>query len=128
MKTLGSAHLRRVRTLEFSDLRAGDIVLIRTKNNLYSFSVANERTLCGRLLSGLNKGQFPDAVLVGAVGGREGGRQMLTSRLVTQAQALFAIQRGNAVIRLTTSTVVSLCCVRPMEENHESARTAFEPT
>ena len=66
MNTLGTAHLRRVRTLEFSDLRAGDVILIRTRNNLYSFSVANERTLCGRLLSEVNKSQFRDAVLVGA--------------------------------------------------------------
>jgi len=45
-----TAHVQRVGTLEFSDPRSGDKVLIRTKNSLYSFLIANARTLCGRLL------------------------------------------------------------------------------
>ena len=116
MKVVGTAHFRSVRTLEFSDLRAGDVVLIRTKNNLYSFCIADERTLSGALLSELNARHFPDAVLLGALSRREGRSHTSTSRLVTQSRALFAVRRGNRLITLTTSTVVSLGCVRQIEE------------
>ena len=108
-----TVRLHRIRTLEFSDLRAGDIVLIRTRNNFYTFLIANERTLCGRLLGEVNNSHFPEAVLLGAVIGRRGRPHTMTSRLVTESRAAFAIHQGNEVIGLTTSTVVSLCCVRP---------------
>jgi hypothetical protein len=107
---------RIVRTIEFGDLRAGDIILIRTRNNLYSFFVANERTLFGRLSSELNNREFPEAVLVGSVTRREGRSRTLTSRLVTESPAMFAIRRGHEVIALTTSTVISLYCIRTIEE------------
>ena len=108
-----TVRLQSIRTLEFNDLRAGDIILIRTRNNLYTFQIGNERTLCGRLLGEVNKTHFPEAVLIGAVIGRRGRPHTLTSRLVTESRALFAVHQGNEVIRLTTSTVVSLGCVRP---------------
>jgi hypothetical protein len=104
-----------VRALEFGDLRAGDVVLIRTKNNLYSFFVANERTLFGRLSGELNNREFPEAVLVGSVTRREGRSRTLTSRLVIDLPALFAIRSGHEVIGLTTSTVVGLYCIRTIE-------------
>ena len=107
--------LQRIRTLEFSDLRAGDIVVIRTRNNLYTFQIANERTLRGRLLGEVNKSHFPEAVLIGAVIGRRGRPHTLTSRLVTESRALFAVHQGNDVVGLTTSTVVGLYCVRPVD-------------
>ena len=116
MKRLVTANWESVNALEFRDLRAGDIVLIRTRNNLYSFLVGNQRTLSGRLVSEVSESRVRDATLVGAVIMRAGKGHTLTSRLVTKSKALFAVQRGNQIIRLTTSTVVSLCCIRPIEE------------
>ena len=116
MKRLVTANWESLKALEFRDLRARDIVLIRTRNNLYSFLIGNERTLSGRLVSEVRESRVRDAILVGAVIMREGKCHTLTSRLVTKSRALFAIQRGNRIIRLTTSTVVSLCCIRPIEE------------
>lgn len=111
-----TAHVQRVGTLEFSDLRAGDIILIRTKNSLYSFLIANARTLCGRLLGDVNDDQSREAVLVGGVIRRAGRSHTLTSRLVTESRALFALQSGSEVMGLTTSPVVSLCYVRLIED------------
>lgn len=102
----GYAH--RVVTLDCSNLRVNDLIIIRTQNNLYRFLITDPQALRGRLIGEWRKAHFPEAVLIGARIYIGGHKFTLNARLQTSAQALFYVQQGKEKLQLTTSAILAL--------------------
>jgi hypothetical protein len=105
-------HLQPVAAIEFKDLRVKDIILIRTQNTHYSFVITSEIGMQGNLSSDSPNDFFPDAVLFGSLVKQEDDQKFI-SRLEPQSQALFLVQQGNQLLKVITSLITGLCCVRP---------------
>ena len=102
--------------LDVSDLRAYDLVVIRTRNSLYRFVVTSDRDRRGRLSGDFHRRLYPEAVFVGTLV-RLGERlHTFSTHLRTQAHALFHLHEGGEVLQLVTSAIVSLCCFRHSDE------------
>lgn len=111
---LTCAHSQQMVAIDFKDLRANDILLIGTQNTCYSFVLTSERGLRGKLSGDTSNNFFPEAVLIGSLV-KEGERvKLLMSRLEPQAHALFFVKQGEQLLEVLTSSIVSLCCVRPI--------------
>jgi hypothetical protein len=105
--------LQPVVAIDFKDLRAKDIVLIRTQNTCYSFVITSEIGMHGRLSSDSQNEFFPEAVLFGSLV-KEEEEQRFISRLEPQSHAMFLVQQGNQLVKVITSLITGLCCVRPI--------------
>ncbi len=105
---------QRDRAIDFQDLRVNDILLIGTQNTCYSFVVSSERGMCGALSGDSPDNFFPEAVLIGSLI-KEGEQvHLLMSKLEPHSQALFFVKHGERLLEMMTSSILSLCCVRPI--------------
>jgi hypothetical protein len=103
-----TASSQRMMTLDCVNLRNHDLIVIRTKNNLYKFLVTDAKELRGRLISEWRKVSYPEVTLVGALICKGEQRYTLNGKLQTAAQALFLVQHGKEVLQLTTSPIIAL--------------------
>jgi hypothetical protein len=103
-----AAASHRVMTLDCSNLRNNDLIVIRTQNNLYKFLVTDAQELRGRLIGEWRKASFPDVTLIGALISVGEQLHTLHGKLQTAAQALFLVQHGRELLQLTTSPIIAL--------------------
>jgi hypothetical protein len=108
-------HSQRVEAIDFNDLRANDIIIIGTQNTCYSFVITCEAGMYGKLQSDSQNNFFTDAVLFGSVAREGEDDQPLMPRLEAQSHALFLVQQGDKVMKVITSLITSLRCLRPVE-------------
>ncbi len=92
--------------VDLSALAVNDILLINTRNSLYSFRIINAKVLLGELSKTMN-GETLEAVLVGTL---VKGQPVTTLRstLQFQAQAIFLVLQDNRFNELITSPIVGL--------------------
>jgi hypothetical protein len=102
---------QKVVTIDFKELSANDIILIGTLNTCYSFVITSESGMQGRLSGDSPNDFFPEAVLIGSLVNDGEQVRLLRSRLEPCSQALFYLKQGE---QLLTSSITSLCCVRPV--------------
>jgi hypothetical protein len=98
--------------IAFDEVNAADKILIQTKNSEYRFSVVDPEGRRGRLSGGSFGNQLQDATLVGALIGSHGNASKDTSRLKINSRALFYINVGAGLKRLTTSVITNLILIR----------------
>lgn len=103
--------LQPVAAIDFKDLRVKDIILIQTQNTHYSFEITSAIGMQGNLSSDSPDDFFPDAVLFGSLVNQEEDQKFI-SGLEPQSQALFLVQQGNQLLKVITSAIIGLCCVR----------------
>jgi len=107
-------HLQRVVAIDFKDLRTNDIILIRTQNTCYSFVITSADGMHGKLSSASQNDFFSEAVLFGSLVKEQEEEQIFVSRLEPQSHALFVVQQGSQLLKMITSLITGLCCVRPI--------------
>jgi hypothetical protein len=98
----------RMMTLDCGSLHNNDLIVIRTQSNLYKFLISDARNLRGSLVGEWRKSSYPDVTLVGALVVKGEQLQTLNGKLQTGAQAMFVVQRGSELFRLTTSPIIAL--------------------
>jgi hypothetical protein len=98
--------------IDFNDLHANDVLLIGTQNTRYRFVVDCEKEMRGRLSMDLSGSALFDAVLIGSMGREMEDLHLRISRLEPQSQALFFVQQGDKILKVLTSMITSLCCIR----------------
>jgi len=110
------AALASIEEIAFDDVKATDRILIQTENSEYRFSVVDPESRRGVLSGGSFGDKLQDATLVCVlIRGRIGeGRD--TSRLKIDSRALFYLNVGAGLKRLTTSAITNLVHIRE-EEN-----------
>jgi hypothetical protein len=105
-------HSQTCRSIDFNDLHANDVLLIGTQNTRYRFVVGCEKEMRGKLSMDLSGSALFDAVLIGSMGREVEELHLRISRLEPQAQALFFVQQGDKILKVLTSMIISLCCIR----------------
>ena len=103
-----AGHSQNVMTLDCSNLRNNDLIIIRTQNDLYKFLITDAKAIRGRLVGEWRKTNFPEAVLIGALISDGGQIQRLNCKLQTAAHAQFVIEQGKEKMQFTTSPVIAL--------------------
>ena len=98
--------------IAFDEVNATDRILIQTQNSEYRFSVVDPEGRRGKLSGGSFGNQLQDATLVGALVGSRGNASSDTSKLKINSCALFYINVGAGLKRLTTSAITSLILIR----------------
>jgi hypothetical protein len=102
--------------IDFDDVNASDRILIQTQNSEYRFSVVDPHSRSGKLSGGSFGNQLQDATLVGVLIGSQGNSASDTSRLKIKLKinscALFYINVGAGLKRLTTSVITDLTLIR----------------
>jgi hypothetical protein len=109
-----AGHSQRIMAVDFKDLQVNDIILIGTRNTCYSFVLTSERGMRGNLSGDTSNNFFPEAVLIGSLVKEGEHVQLLMSRLEPRAHALFFVKQGEQLLEILTSSITSLCCVRPI--------------
>jgi hypothetical protein len=102
--------------IDFKELRANDIILIDTQNTCYRFVLTCEKEMQGRLSEDPYGRTFIQAVLIGSM--MKDGERLRTqiSRLEPQSHALFFVQQGDKLLKVLTSLITSLGCIRVGEK------------
>jgi hypothetical protein len=102
--------------IDFEELRANDILIIGTQNTCYRFVVGCEKEMQGKLSGDVYGRSFLQAVLIGSM--MKDGERLRTqlSRLEPQSHALFFVQQGDKLLKVLTSLITSLGCIRTLEE------------
>ncbi|MFP5261055.1 MAG: zinc-ribbon domain-containing protein [Blastocatellia bacterium] len=103
---------RATEEIDFDDVNASDRILIQTQNSEYRFSVVDPHSRSGKLSGGSFGNQLQDATLVGVLIGSQGNSASDTSRLKINSCALFYINVGAGLKRLTTSVITDLTLIR----------------
>jgi hypothetical protein len=80
--------------------------------------------MLGKLSTDAHGSFFVEAVLIGSMVKNGESLRMQISRLESQSQALFFVQQGDKLLKVLTSPITSLCCIRAGEE----LRQAFAQT
>jgi hypothetical protein len=101
-----------IEEIAFDDVEASDRILIQTENTEYRFSVVDPENRRGVLSGGSFGDGSKDATLVGVLIGGRAGHSSDTSRLKVDARALFYINGGAGLKRMTTSAITSLVHIR----------------
>lgn len=99
-------------TIEFSDVRPNDFIVICTRNCTYGFQVTDPVEMHGSLMDSAARHNGDEAVLAGMI--FRHGRELCTdgARLQTQSRALFVLPNGGAAQKLLTSAIIKLVCIR----------------
>jgi hypothetical protein len=105
---------QRVVAIDFKELCVNDIILIGTLNTCYRFVLTSEKGMQGRLSGDSPNDFFPEAVLIGSLVNEGEQVRIFRSRLEPSSQALFYVKQGEQLLELLTSSITSLCCVRPV--------------
>ncbi len=108
-------HSQRGVAIDFKDLRVNDILLIGTQNTCYRFVITCEKEMLGKLSGDLRDSAFLQAVLIGSMVQHGESVQTKISRLEPQSHALFFVQQGDKILKVLTSLITSLCCIRAVE-------------
>lgn len=93
--------------LDLDSLSAGDEVVIETAHSTYRFTVDDPAIPAGRLIGGVLGNEAVDAALVAHQGTIVSSR-LARKKLRAGAKAIFLIEWGNRLRRLTTSRVTRL--------------------
>jgi hypothetical protein len=98
--------------IALNEVNATDRILIQTQNSEYRFSVIDPDSRRGKLSGGSLGNELRDATLAAVLmGGRDNARTD-TSSLKINSCALFYINVGEKLKRLTTSTITNLILIR----------------
>jgi hypothetical protein len=98
--------------IALDEMNATDRILIQTKNSEYRFSVIDPESRRGKLSGGPLGNKLQDAILVGVLIGSQGNARSDTSALKINCCALFYINVGTKLKRLTTSAITNLILIR----------------
>jgi hypothetical protein len=101
-----------IQEIAFDDVKAADRILIQTENSQYRFCVVDPQSRRGKLSGGSFGDGLQDATLVGVLVGGRGGEPSDTSRLKIDSCALFYVNVGAGLKRLTTSIITSLTHIK----------------
>lgn len=100
-------------TLELSEVRADDLLLIYTRNSFYSFRVTDADAMRGQLAGGAQLGSGADAILLGVISRPHGSRHLNErARLKTNSRARFLVAVGGEAREMLTSAITRLVCLR----------------
>jgi hypothetical protein len=108
--------------IAFDEVNAADRILIQTQNSEYRFSVVDPQSRRGKLSGGSFGNQLQDATLVGVLIGNPGNASSDTSRLKINSCALFYVNVGTGLKRVTTSVITDLTLIRGDESQRGRSR------
>jgi hypothetical protein len=101
-----------IEEIAFDDMKAADRILIQTENSEYRFSVVDPESRRGILSGGSFGDVVQDATLVGVLSTGRSDDSSDTSRLKIHSCALFYVNVGARLKRLTTSAITNLIHIR----------------
>jgi hypothetical protein len=94
--------------IAFKEISPSDLIMIRTQNSEYRFSVLNPEERRGTLTGGSLGNQRRDAILAGMLSGGTNNFASEVSGLKTGSRAIFYLTAKNGVERLITSIITGL--------------------
>jgi hypothetical protein len=98
--------------IALDEVNAADRILIQTQNSEYRFSVVDPESRRGKLSGGPLGNELQDAILVGVLSVSHSNAGSDTSSLKINGCALFYINVGAKLKRLTTSAITNLVLIK----------------
>ena len=95
-----------------NEINTTDRILIRTQNSEYRFAVVDAESRRGKLSGGPLGSESQDATLAGVLIGSHGNAGSDTSTLKIDCCAIFYVNVGTKLKRLTTSAITNLILIR----------------